>query len=76
MPDAPREKSKTDDALDAALNAAMNAPPRPAREVPLKRQWDDELEAGSNEKLMFGQAHPNTNSDFLFGAPLYDVNGG
>jgi hypothetical protein len=42
----------------------------------IKRIGDDELEAGSNEKLMFGQAHPNTNSDFLFGAPLYDVNGG
>jgi hypothetical protein len=42
----------------------------------IKRIGDDELEAGSNEKLLFGQAHPNTNSDFLFGAPLYDVNGG
>lgn len=42
----------------------------------IKRIGDDELEAGSNEKLVFGQAHPNTNSDFLFGAPLYDVSGG
>jgi hypothetical protein len=47
---------------------------RVARKI--NRIGDDELEAGSNEKLMFGQAHPNTNSDFLFGAPLYDVNGG
>ncbi len=42
----------------------------------IKRIGDDELEAGSNEKLMFGQAHPDTNSEFLFGTPLYDVNGG
>src|SRR4051812_745555 len=38
--------TKIDDALDAALDASkQGAPERPANEVPLKRQWDAELEA-------------------------------
>jgi hypothetical protein len=39
----------------------------------IKRISDEELEAGTNEELRFGQAQPETKSDFLFGAPLYDV---
>jgi hypothetical protein len=42
----------------------------------IKRVGDDELEAGVNEQLVFGQAHPEASSDFLFGAPLYNVDGG
>lgn len=37
---------KIDDALDAALDAdKQGVPQRPANEVPLKRQWDADLEA-------------------------------
>lgn len=39
----------------------------------IKRISDEELEAGTNEELRFGQAQPEAKSDFLFGAPLYDV---
>jgi penicillin-binding protein 1A len=39
----------------------------------IKRISDEELEAGTNEALRFGQAQPETKSDFLFGTPLYDV---
>ena len=42
IPPKPRDQ---DEAIDAALEAATKAPPRPASEVSLKRQWDDELEA-------------------------------
>jgi hypothetical protein len=42
----------------------------------INRISDDELEAGLNEKLIFGQAHPETNSDFLFGAPIYNADDG
>jgi membrane peptidoglycan carboxypeptidase len=42
----------------------------------INRVGDDELEAGVNEQLVFGQAHPEASSDFLFGAPLYNVDGG
>src|SRR4051794_37783000 len=46
MSDANAPKSKTDEALDAALDAATKmTPARPTQEVPLKRQWDDEMEA-------------------------------
>jgi penicillin-binding protein 1A len=47
---------------------------RVARKI--NRIGDDELEAGMKEQLMFGQAHPDSNSDFLFGTPIYDVNDG
>ena len=39
----------------------------------IKRISEEELEAGTNEELRFGQAQPETKSDFLFGTPLYDV---
>ncbi|HWO08564.1 MAG TPA: transglycosylase domain-containing protein, partial [Polyangiaceae bacterium] len=39
----------------------------------IKRISDEELEAGMKEELHFGQAHPETKSDFLFGTPLYEV---
>jgi membrane peptidoglycan carboxypeptidase len=42
----------------------------------IKRISDDELEAGLAERLMFGQAHPSSDSDFLFGAPLYELSDG
>ncbi|HTV21636.1 MAG TPA: biosynthetic peptidoglycan transglycosylase [Polyangiaceae bacterium] len=42
----------------------------------IHRISDEELEAGQNEQLVFGKAHQDTSSDFLFGAPLYDVNSG
>ncbi len=42
----------------------------------IKRIGDDELEAGVNEQLVFGQAHPEASSDFLFGTPLYNLDGG
>jgi membrane peptidoglycan carboxypeptidase len=42
----------------------------------IHRISDEELEAGTNEQLVFGRAHPDSSSDFLFGAPLYDVNDG
>jgi penicillin-binding protein 1A len=47
---------------------------RVARKI--NRIGDDELEAGMKEQLVFGQAHPDSNSDFLFGTPIYDVNDG
>jgi len=41
-----KSNQKIDDAIDAALDAAtQGAPQGPAKEVPLKRQWDAELEA-------------------------------
>jgi hypothetical protein len=42
----------------------------------IKRISDDELEAGLAERLTFGQAHPSSDSDFLFGAPLYELSDG
>ncbi len=42
----------------------------------INRISDDELEAGLGEHIVFGQAHPNSNSDFLFGTPLYELNDG
>jgi hypothetical protein len=47
---------------------------RVARKI--NRIGDDELEAGMKEQLVFGQAHPDSNSDFLFGTPIYDLNDG
>ena len=47
---------------------------RVARKI--NRIGDDELEAGMKEQLVFGQAHPNDSSDFLFGTPIYNVNDG
>jgi small subunit ribosomal protein S1 len=40
--DSGRER---DPSIDAALEAAFLKPPAPARDVPLKRQWDAELDA-------------------------------
>jgi hypothetical protein len=42
----------------------------------IRRISDDELEAGLAEQIVFGQAHPNSDSDFLFGTPLYELNDG
>lgn len=42
----------------------------------IHRIGDEELEAGMKEQLVFGQATPNVSSDFLFGTPIYDLNGG
>jgi hypothetical protein len=42
----------------------------------INRISDDELEAGLSERIVFGQAHQNTDSDFLFGAPLFELNDG
>jgi membrane peptidoglycan carboxypeptidase len=42
----------------------------------IRRISDDELEAGLSEQIVFGQAHPNSDSDFLFGTPLYELNDG
>src|SRR3954462_7945285 len=46
MSDSTPTNPDHDSAIDAALDAATSkAPPRPASEVPLKKQWDAELEA-------------------------------
>jgi membrane peptidoglycan carboxypeptidase len=42
----------------------------------IKRITDEELAAGLNERIIFGEPHPTTDSDFLFGTPLYQVEGG
>ena len=42
----------------------------------IHRISDEELEAGSKEQLMFGRAHVDESSDFLFGTPIYGVSGG
>lgn len=42
----------------------------------IRRISDEELEAGQNEQLVFGRAHQDTSSDFLFGTPIYGVNDG
>lgn len=42
----------------------------------INRISDDELEAGLSERIVFGQAHQTTDSDFLFGAPLFELNDG
>ena len=45
-PTAPARRDDPDEAINAALDVATGkAPARPAGEVQLKRQWDDELEA-------------------------------
>jgi len=45
-PAPPARRDDPDEAIDAALDAATGkAPARGAADVPLKRQWDDELEA-------------------------------
>ena len=42
-PSAPEQEAALDEALDRALDRESGAEARP--EVPLKRQWDDALEA-------------------------------
>jgi ribosomal protein S1 len=42
---SPRRPDDPDAEIDAALEEATQGPARPAPDVPLKRQWDDELEA-------------------------------
>jgi hypothetical protein len=42
----------------------------------IKRIGDDELEAGLGEQLQFGKPHPDSESDFLFGAPLFEMSDG
>jgi hypothetical protein len=42
----------------------------------IHRISDEELEAGTNEQLVFGRARPEEKSDFLFGTPIYGVNDG
>lgn len=41
----PLKNPKLDEAIDAALDAATRRGPAATSEVPLKRQWDEELEA-------------------------------
>jgi hypothetical protein len=65
---------QADGALKPAWAKHLQYLMRVARKI--NRIGDDELEAGMNEHLVFGQAHPETSSDFLFGAPIYDVNDG
>lgn len=46
MSDAPTHKPNPDDAINAALNAVTSGgPTRPSADLPLKRQWDEQLEA-------------------------------
>ena len=46
MPESHPTRSNPDAAIDAALDAATSkAPASPAAELPLKKQWDDDLEA-------------------------------
>ncbi|MHC5539633.1 30S ribosomal protein S1 [Singulisphaera rosea] len=46
MSDASTNKPNPDDAINAALDAVTSGGPiRPSGEVPLKRQWDEQLEA-------------------------------
>jgi ribosomal protein S1 len=47
----PRRPSDSDAAIDEALEAATQARARPPADVPLKRQWDDELEAELEKAL-------------------------
>jgi hypothetical protein len=42
----------------------------------IHRISDEELEAGTAEQLMFGRAHTDEKSDFLFGTPIYGVSDG
>jgi membrane peptidoglycan carboxypeptidase len=42
----------------------------------INRISDDELEAGLGERLRFGQPHVGSDSDFLFGAPLFEMSDG
>jgi hypothetical protein len=42
----------------------------------IHRISDEELEAGTAEQLMFGRAHADEKSDFLFGTPIYGVSDG
>src|SRR5487761_2111306 len=41
----PLKNAKLDEAIDAAMEAATRKSPAAAPEVPLRKQWDDELEA-------------------------------
>jgi hypothetical protein len=74
LPNPKAKHFQADGALKPAWAKHLKYLMRVARKI--NRIGDDELEAGMNEQLMFGQAHPDTNSDFLFGTPIYDVNDG
>jgi hypothetical protein len=39
----------------------------------INRISDEELESGLGEQLMFGQAHPSSGGDFLFGTPADEL---
>jgi membrane peptidoglycan carboxypeptidase len=74
LPNPKANHFQADGALKPAWAKHLQYLMRVARKI--NRIGDDELEAGMNEQLMLGQAHPDTNSDFLFGTPIYDVNDG
>jgi Transglycosylase len=74
LPNPKANHFQADGALKPAWTKHLQYLMRVARKI--NRIGDDELEAGTNEHLMFGQAHPDASSDFLFGAPIYDVNDG
>src|SRR5689334_13057949 len=43
--------NESDDAIDAALDEAAKSKPAPPSDVPLKRQWDADLEAELEKAL-------------------------
>ena len=45
MSDEYRTQSQIDDSIDAAMKAATERKPEPSKDLSLKRQWDDDLEA-------------------------------
>src|SRR4051812_45856466 len=45
MPYESRKQSELDASIDAALESATKRGPEPPRDLSLKRQWDDEMEA-------------------------------
>ena len=49
MSDEYRTQSQIDDSIDAAMKAATERKPEPSKDLSLKRQWDDDLEAQHGE---------------------------
>lgn len=71
LPSPKANHFERDGALRAGWAEHLHYLMRIARKI--NRINDEELEAGLSEQLMFGQAHPSSGGDFLFGTPADEL---
>lgn len=74
LPSPKANHFERDGALRAGWAEHLHYLMRIARKI--NRINDEELEAGLSERLVFGQAHPSSDGDFLFGTPAEELSDG